>query len=833
MGTVRMWYRWIGRGSKSARKGVSGRNRRSPLLWEMFEPRILLSEVVDGTTLSIDDIVVTRSSTATVDAVFTVTVGNPSIEFIVSVDYGTEDGTAVANVDYTPQSGTLDFDPDLPPTLPITIPVLSRQFIPSNEKFENFFVNLSNPQFATIIKGQGIATIDNSNVPGAVQFASPSYEVNQDQGPASIDMSRFGGFADGVSVQYATVGGGTAIPNVDYVPTSGTVTFGQDQMLTSFPITILPNPLLGEDRTINLQLSNPGGGGFLGQQTTAVLTIHPVNNLIVLNTNDQGFGSLRQVIETANSLPGPNRIIFQIPGTAPFTITPASPLPTVTDPVTIDATTQPGYAGLPIVEINGSNAGSGGGGGGGGGEGPVAAAAVADPIYGLILDAGNTTVLGLVINRFSGSAILIEDAGGNVLQNDYFGTDVTGTQALPNALDGVTIFNSPNNAVGGSSVSGRNLISGNGLVGVRIVGASSTGNVVLNNLIGTDVTGTHAVPNGFDGVFIDNAPGNTIGGLGNVISGNGQIGVQIFGPGSSGNMVLGNLIGTDMTGTLPLGNGFDGVWLNGAPNNTIGSTSASERNVISANVFTGVRITGAGASGNVVRGNLIGTDITGTRALGNGFDGIFINNAPNNVIGGTSAGSGNVASGNGSVGLQIFGAGASNNLVQGNFFGTDLTGTQAVPNTFDGVFINRAPNNVIGGPIPGARNLMSGNGSSGLQLFRPGANGNIIQNNYIGANINGQPTLGNAFGLFINGAPNNTIGGAGSNESNLIIGNRIANVIQGFGLDNSAASAMHHRNHPNQWPVSAPDSPSAPSRTQVMRAALRAARRPRRLRIGG
>src|SRR4051794_38513645 len=115
-----MWYRTTDRGSKPSRKGLlgrargRGRDRRSPLLWDECEPRMLLSEEGPVASLSINDVQILRTATGTVDADFTVTLSNPSIENIVSVDYATADGTAHQNIDYTPQSGTLMFDPDEP-----------------------------------------------------------------------------------------------------------------------------------------------------------------------------------------------------------------------------------------------------------------------------------------------------------------------------------------------------------------------------------------------------------------------------------------------------------------------------------------------------------------------------------------------------------------------------------------------------------------------------------------------------------------------------------------------------------------------------------------------
>ena len=87
-------------------------------------------------------------------------------------------------------------------------------------------------------------------------------------------------------------------------------------------------------------------------------------------------------------------------------------------------------------------------------------------------------------------------------------------------------------------------------------------------------------------------------------------GIHILGPG--GNVIAGDIIGTDAAGDPGLGNGFDGVQIDESPDNTVGGTG----NVIAGNGLVGVRITGAAASGNLILGNLIGTDPTGTRALG-------------------------------------------------------------------------------------------------------------------------------------------------------------------------------------------------------------------------
>src|SRR5262249_105455 len=145
-------------------------------------------------------------------------------------------------------------------------------------------------------------------------------------------------------------------------------------------------------------------------------------------------------------------------------------------------------------------------------------------------------------------------------------------------------------------------------------------------------------------------------------------GVQINGSTSGGTVVQGNLIGTDITGTQGVGNGSNGVLILNAANNLIGGTSASARNVISSNVG-GLGIVQSNATGNVIQGNYIGVDITGTQSLTNfSGDAIGIHSA-SNTIGGTAAGAGNVIASRSGNGISLQGDG---NLVQGNLIGTDV-----------------------------------------------------------------------------------------------------------------------------------------------------------------
>ena len=139
---------------------------------------------------------------------------------------------------------------------------------------------------------------------------------------------------------------------------------------------------------------------------------------------------------------------------------------------------------------------------------------------GLQITAGSSTVKGLVINRFSADGILLQTVGGNVVEGNFIGTDVNGTADLGNKF-GVTITNSPNNRIGGASAASRNVISGNDSEWAVGLFGTATGNVVYGNLIGTDINGTADLGNAGFGVLIlsaNNTVGGSTSGQGNVIS---------------------------------------------------------------------------------------------------------------------------------------------------------------------------------------------------------------------------------------------------------------------------------------------------------------------------
>jgi titin len=283
-----------------------------------------------------------------------------------------------------------------------------------------------------------------------------------------------------------------------------------------------------------------------------------------------------------------------------------------------------------------------------------------------------------------------------------------------------------------------------------------------------------------------------------VISGNTSIGVLIQG---NSNLVEGNLVGTNPAGTRALGNGGGGVYIIaasnagvvGGNNNTIGGTTAAARNVIdasgsAANRHNGVAISSPDAtilaSGNVVEGNFIGTDVTGTRALGNSGSGVLLSSLESgNTIGGTAPGAGNLISGNGIDGVALW-PGAGGDVVQGNFIGTDVTGTHPLGNANAGVEIRQAFGNIIGGTVPGAGNLISGNTKDGV-LFDQASAVNLVEGNAIGTDVSGTHNLGNGGnGVNVTGAAaNNTIGGTSAGAGNVIAFNagRGVDIASGTG----------------------------------------------------
>jgi titin len=489
----------------------------------------------------------------------------------------------------------------------------------------------------------------------------------------------------------------------------------------------------------------------------------------VFSEANSGPFTLREAIALANGTPGTNAIHFDIGGAGAHTIKLSSALPLITHPVVIDATTQPGYAGSPLITLDGSGSG------------------IND---GLWIVAGNSTVKGLAVGGFASSGIRLDGSGGNWIAGNRLGTDATGTKALSNNY-GLFVIGSTNNTVGGPAAGSGNLVSGNTTSGIEVYTGSGT--VIQGNRVGTDAAGAKALPNsvGLSIGGFNNSIGGTAAGAGNLVSGNNSYGVELWGGGND--VLQGNRIGTDATGTqaLPNDTGVDATSYN-----TLGGTAAGAGNLISGNKNDGILLAGAGTSGshNLIQGNRIGTDVTGTKALPN-YDGVYVTQSFN-TIGGTAAGAGNTISGNAHVGVVLSGlpVGGVGNVIQGNRIGTDASGAYALGNVV-GVALTDSKFDTVGGATSGAGNLISGNSVYGIWA-RNGST-HLIQGNRIGTDATGTKALPNYDGLFLF-STSNLVGGTTAGAGNLISGNKNAglwldgdgNVVQGNRIGTDAAGAL-------------------------------------------
>ncbi len=433
---------------------------------------------------------------------------------------------------------------------------------------------------------------------------------------------------------------------------------------------------------------------------------------------------------------------------------------------------------------------------------------------------GSTTAAQNIISGNQSSGVLLsgnlktpfpgQTTLGNLVVGNAIGVDSTRSIATPNDNSGVVISFSSDNTIGGTTVSLANVISGNRLYGVLIAGnaaqGAAPGNVLWGNLIGVGGGGESPLANTADGVFLLNVADEQIGGAlpgqGNVISGNNGDGVRIFGGGSTGDQVLGNMIGVGSTGETVVPNQGDGVLLDDAgPGNTIGGAQAGSGNVISGNAQSGVMLISDSNSigfGTVVEGDKIGVDGLGTSARPNNANGVFIFGSAANTIGGASDALGNIISGNLQAGVSIYTPAATaqaiHNIVEGNLIGVDASGSNAVGNPAGGVVIVNSSTNTVG-----PANVISGNQTGGviIEAVSAGAvaTGNLVAGDLIGVTLGGGLAipgqlngviLTNAVGDFIGGAQ--TVGGLlGANVPNLP-----ANVISGnqqFGvlLDGSSS----------------------------------------------
>jgi hypothetical protein len=377
-----------------------------------------------------------------------------------------------------------------------------------------------------------------------------------------------------------------------------------------------------EERLAPALITVTGTGDTIATDGLATLreAITSINNQADVN----GDVTLNRVGNYASLAGGTADIIhFNIPGVGVKTISATAAEPTIVRPFTIDGYTQVGASvntlanadnAVILVELNGANAGAG--------------------VNGLTLGAGSggSTIRGLVVNRFSGNGIVIQ-SDGNSIAGNFIGVNTTGTTRMPNGTfpssgDGIRIQNASNNMIGATSPADRNIVSGNAIDGIHVLGtlsAPATGNVIRNNFVGVAADGKSSVGN-----RTEPAPA----------------------PGS------------------PEGNNLFGIEISGGNNNTVGGTVAGARNVVGLNA-SGIEIDNGGQS-NVIQGNFVGVGADGVTQVGNLLHGIDLRssngfsaplgpaqaNEPgvsNNRIGGTVAGAGNLVEFNGTGGIAIFG----------------------------------------------------------------------------------------------------------------------------------------------------------------------------------
>jgi titin len=365
------------------------------------------------------------------------------------------------------------------------------------------------------------------------------------------------------------------------------------------------------------------------------------------------------------------------------------------------------------------------------------------------------TVRGLAINNFGGQfqgaqAIGIgspsAQVAGTVIEGNFLGVDPTGVQppGVGNGYGVVVDTSAISARVGGLAPA-----SGNVANSIIVSGANT---VVQGNLVGMEASGAIEVPLAA-GIQIQRTQNVTVGGT--TSASRNVVAAGVFLTDATNIVIQGNFIGTDVTGTRANGTFNIGLQLLRSSNVLIGGTSPGAGNVVSGHTQGGIEFTDS--SYNVIQQNLVGTDVTGTKVIGNGQLGIWDQQGNANTIGGTTSSARNVFSGNGYYGVELLDT--IGDVVSGNYIGTDISGTHALPNGQGGMLLSMtnstiASGSVIGGTAAGAGNVISANLGYGIvdEWKRPGsypATSNQIVGNRIGIDANGNP-LGNGLdGIFI------------------------------------------------------------------------------------
>ncbi len=390
---------------------------------------------------------------------------------------------------------------------------------------------------------------------------------------------------------------------------------------------------------------------------------------------------------------------------------------------------------------------------------------------GMFVNIGETSAGGGNVISGNGIGIQVDGASDVNIYNNIIGLNTVGTAAVPNTNAGIQLSNGASSVnLGGPGPSEGNIISGNGNYGIWMVGATTTNIVIEGNVIGLDLTSTIPFSNSW-GIYIDGCDNNAIGsssmGGGNNICGN-YNGIVINN--GDNNLIENNEIG------LTDGNVHGIIIQNASSTNYVGGTDWTQRNIISNNDSIGIALNSA--SGNFVIGNFIGTTANGNVAAPN-LIGVFLANGTSNQIGNTGAGEYNVISSNTSIGIAVEG-GSANNLNH-NFIGLDSTGNAifAASGNGVGIALKNTTGNVLGGDFTlNEGNIICNNSTQGIYL--ESSDNNIIDGNNIGINFVEDSYFGNGSqGILLReGSDNNDIGDATTNFENAISANDVGVEIR-------------------------------------------------------
>jgi hypothetical protein len=428
--------------------------------------------------------------------------------------------------------------------------------------------------------------------------------------------------------------------------------------------------------------------------------------------------TLRAAIQEAENVAGADEITFHIPDVGPYGSNTrpdgvhvikvgacGCDLPTIAEELTINGRTQgTGPLNSPKILIIPSDTGA-----------PPALA-------GLQVIDEKTTITGLAIGGFA-LGMYIDGTANTptaVILGNYVGVDPTGTTAIPNGIGIFTTTTDPVD-IGGLTPADRNVISGNTNAGIVLSGADFT--KIIGNLIGLKSDGLSALPNGI-GISVITSFDTLIGGPTaaerNVISGNTLDGIEMIGVcGCFGSisLVAGNYIGLNEAGTAPVPNQANGITVFEGAGIIIGTPDPGFGNVISGNAVDGISLIGDFTEDLLIYGNKVGTDATGTLPRGNGRDGISLiptdpfdpsSDGPDDTaIGSQIPGTGNVISANGRHGIYTLRA-VDDLIIGHNLIGVNATGNGSLPNGGDGILTDQSDFVAI------VENTIANNGLSGI-----------------------------------------------------------------------------------------------------------------------